>query len=149
MQGVWALLAAVMLGLAAGAGAFTFVYADGASYLRDDAAACGNCHVMQEHLTAWQRGSHSGAAVCNDCHAPHGSFVAKYVVKGINGFNHGLAFTTGDFPEVFAMTGLNRRVTERACRACHDPVVSAIDGGHAGADGAVECIRCHREVGHP
>jgi cytochrome c nitrite reductase small subunit len=150
MHGTGVLLAIAMLGVAAGTGAFTFVYADGASYLRDDAVACANCHVMGEHFAAWQRGSHRSAAVCNDCHAPHGSWVAKYAVKAINGFNHSWAFTTGDFHDTFRLTPLNRRVTEAACRHCHGRVVRAIDESHSGGDGeTLSCIRCHEEVGHP
>src|SRR5688572_23773077 len=37
--------AAIAIGAAAGVGGFTFVYAEGASYLTDDPAACANCHV--------------------------------------------------------------------------------------------------------
>ena len=58
------LTAAVALGLAAGLGLFTFGYARGASYLTNDPAACANCHIMSEHFTAWQRGSHRAAATC-------------------------------------------------------------------------------------
>ena len=144
------LLAIAMLGVAAGAAVFTFVYADGSSYLRDDAVACANCHVMGGHFAAWERGSHRTAAVCNDCHAPHDSWVAKYAVKAINGFNHSWAFTTGNFKDNFQITPLNRRVTEDACRHCHREIVRAIDASHAaGAGGSLSCIPCHQEVGHP
>ncbi len=142
----------VLLGVVAGSGAFTFVYAEGASYLRDDAEACGNCHVMDEQLRAWGRGSHRVAAVCNDCHAPHDSLFAKLAVKALNGFNHSWAFTTGSYPEVLRITPLNRRVTESACRHCHGAVVSVIEPHAAGTDSGSEelaCIRCHEEVGHP
>ena len=41
----------------------------------------------------------------------------------------------------------NRRVTEETCRYCHADVVAAIDPmpGHAGR---LDCIGCHRSVGH-
>ncbi|HUF79037.1 MAG TPA: cytochrome c nitrite reductase small subunit, partial [Thermoanaerobaculia bacterium] len=39
-------LTAVLLGAAAGLGAFTFGYAKGYSYLTNDPAACANCHLM-------------------------------------------------------------------------------------------------------
>jgi cytochrome c nitrite reductase small subunit len=42
-----ALIFALSLGLAAGLGAFTFVYARGYSYLSNDPSACANCHIMR------------------------------------------------------------------------------------------------------
>ena len=40
----------IAIGLAVGVGAYTFVYARGYSYMTDNAEACVNCHVMQDHL---------------------------------------------------------------------------------------------------
>ncbi|HON66032.1 MAG TPA: cytochrome c nitrite reductase small subunit, partial [Phycisphaerae bacterium] len=45
------------LGIPAGLGLFTFIYADGASYMTNDPTACANCHVMQNHLDAWAKSS--------------------------------------------------------------------------------------------
>jgi hypothetical protein len=42
-----ALAVAVLVGVAFGLGAFTFVYARGASYLTNDPAACANCHTRR------------------------------------------------------------------------------------------------------
>ena len=123
---VLANVAAASLGLAAGVGAYTFLYARGASYLTDDPRACANCHVMEEQYVGWTKSSHRAVAVCNDCHTPPG-LVPKYGTKAINGFNHSFAFTTGRFPEPIRITGRNRRVTEAACRKCHEPIVEAID----------------------
>ena len=156
----WALAAAAGLGLAAGLGVFTFGYARGASYLTNDPAACANCHVMAEHFAAWQRGSHRVAATCNDCHTPH-NLAGKYATKALNGFWHSFYFTTGRYPDPLRITERNRKITESACRHCHQPVVDAIDpaivaaraasfagdaGAHAGAQ--LSCIRCHTYVGH-
>lgn len=139
---VLAVAAAVIVGIAVGLGAFTFVYARGASYLGNDPAACANCHVMEEHYRAWRKSSHHAVAVCNDCHAPPGG-LRKYWVKAVNGFNHSYAFTTGDFVEPLTITEGNRRVTEEQCRHCHGDLVETM--GHA-AD--LSCIRCHDSVGH-
>jgi cytochrome c nitrite reductase small subunit len=141
--------AALLFGLAAGIGIFTFGYAKGASYLTNDPAACANCHIMSEHFAAWQKGSHK-AATCNDCHTPH-NLVGKYMVKAQNGFWHSFYFTTGRFPDPLRITERNRRVTEDACRYCHQPIVEAIapalaSSGHG--DPTVSCIRCHKYVGH-
>jgi cytochrome c nitrite reductase small subunit len=168
-----AAIAAAAIGVALGLGAFTFVYAKGASYLSTDPAVCANCHIMGEHFAAWQRSSHRFAAGCADCHMPH-DLVGKYLAKASNGFWHSLAFTTGVFPDPLQIKPHNRTITEGACRDCHGDIVAAIDPGGADAaadirpgvggsptssrpqihDGAVthenreSCIRCHTYVGH-
>jgi cytochrome c nitrite reductase small subunit len=138
-------LTAVLAGVALGVGAYTFVYARGASYLTDDPRACVNCHVMREAYGGWVASSHRTVAVCNDCHTPH-AIVGKWVTKAINGFRHSVAFTTGRFPEPIQITARNRAVTEATCRDCHADIVQAIDPGHG--PGRLDCIRCHRSVGH-
>jgi len=143
-------IAAVALGIAAGAaagvGAFTFVYAKGDSYMTNDPAACANCHIMTDHYDAWAKSSHHAVAVCNDCHAPH-DFFGKYYTKARNGYNHSLAFTTGNFPEPIRITPANREVTEQACRYCHQDILEAIETHDPRAE-AMSCIRCHGSVGH-
>jgi cytochrome c nitrite reductase small subunit len=146
-RGVIVGVLAVVVGTALGIGAYTFVYARGASYLTNDPAACLNCHIMREQYDGWIAGSHRAVAVCNDCHAPHGSVMAKYAVKAENGFWHSFAFTTGRFHEPIQIRARNRAVTEGACRHCHGAIADAI-ATHAGGPGAVECIRCHASVGH-
>ena len=159
--------AALAFGMAVGIGIFTFGYAKGASYLTNDPAACANCHIMSEHFSAWQKGSHK-SATCNDCHTPH-NLVGKYMVKAQNGFWHSFYFTTGRYPDPLRITERNRRVTEDACRYCHQPIVDAIEpslaaatasprvvhagvaalagqSGHGGPE--ISCIRCHKYVGH-
>jgi cytochrome c nitrite reductase small subunit len=140
-------LASALAGIAAGVGAFTFVYAKGGSYLTNDPAACANCHVMQDHYDAWIKSSHRSVAVCNDCHTPAG-IVPKYYVKAKNGFWHSFYFTAGGFHEPIQITPPNHNVAEKACRKCHAEVVVAIEGPH-GTIGEQSCIRCHRDVGHP
>jgi cytochrome c nitrite reductase small subunit len=140
------LAASVLAGTAAGLGAYTFVYARGASYLSDDPRACANCHVMQAQLEAWSRSSHHQVAVCNDCHTPE-ALPAKYWTKALNGWHHSRAFTTGDFAEPIMIKAANRAVTERRCRSCHEAVVETIDHGR-GPGRALACTRCHGDVGH-
>ena len=144
--GMVAVALGIIVGLAIGIGAYTFVYARGASYMTNDPNACANCHIMREQLDGWIASSHRSVAVCNDCHAPH-NFVGKYMTKAVNGFWHSVAFTSGRFHEPIAIGPRNRAVTEGACRHCHEAIVQAIDP-HARADKATECIRCHRSVGH-
>jgi cytochrome c nitrite reductase small subunit len=154
-----ALLAALALGLTAGLGAFTFVYARGYSYLTNDPAACANCHIMSEHFDAWNKSTHRSVATCNDCHTPH-DVVGKYTVKAKNGFWHSFYFTTGRYPDPLRITQGNRDVTEDTCRYCHAAITDAIDHGTAPASSAtvavtarrtdepLSCIRCHQYVGH-
>lgn len=146
---------ALLLGVAVGLGAFTFVYARGASYLTNDPSACANCHVMREHFEAWQRSSHHNVAVCNDCHAPH-DFAGKYYTKGLNGFWHSFYFTTGRYPYPLRITERNEQVTEGACRYCHQEITEEIEHGARGpaptrasaTQDQVLCTRCHSDVGH-
>ena len=141
----------VALGAAVGIGGFTFIYAKGYSYLTNDPGACANCHVMNEQYAGWLKSSHRSVAACNDCHTPPGA-LGKYYTKASNGFWHSYYFTTNTFHEPIRITERNRRVTEQACRKCHEEITGAIDahmgGGEAGDEGALSCIRCHRNVGH-
>ncbi len=141
----WLLVAGVVGGIA-GIGVFTFVYAQGASYLSDDPKACVNCHVMRDVYAGWTKSSHKAVAACNDCHTPHTSLIEKYAVKGINGFNHSLAFTTGNIPQPIRITPLNRDVAEHNCLSCHREVVSLIS--HEYSEHPTDCLRCHSRVGH-
>jgi cytochrome c nitrite reductase small subunit len=138
-----AIAAALLIGAAIGTGGYTFVYAQGASYMTNDPAACANCHVMQQQFDAWEKSSHHTVAVCNDCHAPP-SGLGKYIVKAHNGWNHSVAFTSGDFHEPIRITPRNRAITEAQCRRCHADTVAMI-AGHAPE---MSCIRCHDSVGH-
>lgn len=142
-------LAAILLGIACGLGAFTFDYAEGTSYLSSESATCANCHVMQAHYDAWVKSSHSKFARCNDCHAPH-DFVGKWYCKARNGYFHSKAFTLQNFHEPIMIHDYNRRVVEDNCRYCHADLVHPIDlqPGMAAED-RLSCIRCHADVGHP
>ena len=137
---------ALVVGSAAGLGAYTFVYAKGASYLSNDPRACANCHIMQDHLDGWIKGSHRSVATCNDCHTP-GNVFGKYLTKADHGFFHSLAFTTGHFHDPIRMKQRSERVTENACRKCHQDIVHDIDAMSRPGEN-LSCIRCHANVGH-
>jgi len=147
----WAGIAVgVMIGVALGTGAYTFLYARGYSYLTDDPDACVNCHIMREQYDAWRHSSHHAVATCNDCHTPEG-FVAKWWTKAQNGFWHSYYFTLGTYPDPIRITERNRRVTEEACRKCHADIVHAIEapaGRAFPAGDRLSCVHCHRDVGH-
>lgn len=139
------LVLAALTGGALGLAGFTFVYAQGYSYLVDDPASCANCHIMREFFDGWNRSPHHAAATCNDCHTPH-DLIPKYAIKALNGFNHSRAFTFGGFPEPIRITPLNREITQGACLSCHGDMVSLI--AHTDDPQPTDCLRCHAGVGH-
>ncbi len=143
----FALGIAMLLGGIFGLGSFTFVQAGGQNYLGDDPRTCANCHVMQDYYDAWVRSSHHGQSTCNDCHIPH-TFPMKYVIKGYDGVNHSWHFTLGDYPTNIQITQLSADVVRENCVACHQSAVSHILSiGNTTAE-PVDCISCHRHVGH-
>ena len=146
LQAFGGIVVAAAIGLAGGVGGYTFVYANGASYLTNDPAACANCHVMRGHHDAWLKSSHRSAAVCNDCHTPP-NLVAKYATKASNGFWHSFYFTTGSFHEPIQIKKRNLEITEQACQKCHTEITQAITRPHTSGE-ASSCVRCHRSVGH-
>jgi cytochrome c nitrite reductase small subunit len=151
------IVAGTLIGVLAGLGAYTFVYARGYSYLTNDPEACANCHIMRDHFAAWTRSSHRAVATCNDCHTPPG-LIGKYATKAQNGFWHSFYFTTGRYPDPLFITSRNQAVTEQACRGCHgeltesiEPMRASVTSGAAVAPRhgpQTSCIRCHSTVGH-
>ena len=143
MRSNW-LITATLIALAVlvGVGGFTFGYAKGFSYLSSDPVACVNCHIMRPQFDSWRKSSHHAAAVCVDCHLPHG-FVGKYIAKAENGWNHSRGFTLQNFPEPIRITPKNAAILQASCMHCHQPIVAAMVHG-----GEVSCVRCHAGVGH-
>ncbi len=133
-----------VLGVFIGAGLFTFIYADGYSYFLNDPKACINCHIMQDSYDRWLHGPHHHTAVCNDCHAPHDSLVAKYWSKAENGFWHSKGFTFNDFHEPIQIREVNVKVVLNNCVRCHAGIHQDI--GRSTEKPA--CLNCHREAGH-
>lgn len=151
-----ALVASIAVGVFAGSGTFTFVAAEGASYLSDDPAVCVNCHIMRPQYDGWRHGSHHAAATCNDCHLPHDSLLNALLVKASNGYHHSKAFTFQDFPEPIRIKPGNAQVLEQNCLRCHQEATREITAhGTLGvptdptqqAD-LYGCVRCHQDVGH-
>ena len=145
--GRWLIAACVVVGMAAGVGAFTFRYAKGLSYFSTDPAACVNCHIMQSQYDSWQKSSHHGAAVCIDCHLPH-AFVQKYIAKAENGWRHSKEFTAQTFHEPIMVQARGREILQENCVACHADMTHQIASGVRGDIDALRCVRCHAGVGH-
>lgn len=139
------LLLALVLGVLVGLGSYTFVYAEGSSYMRNDPKACINCHIMREQFDGWQHSSHHAAATCNDCHVPQ-DVLGKYITKASQGYRHSKAFTFQDFHEPIRITEGDLKVVQANCVRCHEDFVDPISGAAHG--GAADCVHCHSHVGH-
>jgi cytochrome c nitrite reductase small subunit len=153
----WTFLA-VMIGLMAGIGGYTFRYAEGFSYLSNDPRACVNCHIMNDEYDSWRKGPHHASATCNDCHVPP-HFPEKYIAKASNGYHHSLGFTLQparpDDPaeqpfihEPIMIKPGNSQILQDNCLRCHGDFVHSIVRGSTWADNAIRCVHCHRGVGH-
>jgi cytochrome c nitrite reductase small subunit len=64
-------------------------------------------------------------------------------------FWHSFYFTSGRYPDTIEITKFDHKVTENACRHCHENITAEIDGNvvHGKAEG-LQCTRCHNSVGH-
>lgn len=142
-----ALLLCALLGATGGIGTYVFIYARGYAYVSNDPRACVNCHVMRDVYDGWERGPHHAVAVCNDCHTPHAP-LHKMIVKAENGWHHSQAFTLQNYREPIRIRPANAAVLQENCLRCHGPFLSSI-APHGRVDGDdVNCVRCHRGVGH-
>lgn len=136
-----------MTGLLAGLGTYTFTYAHGLSYFSNDPRACVNCHIMREQFDGWQKSPHHAVASCNDCHTPH-AFIPKYLSKAENGFWHSKGFTLQDFHEPIMIRRHNVAVLQQNCVGCHQQIVDGINTHPGDPQKMLDCLHCHREVGH-
>jgi len=139
-------LLALVLGIAAGIGGYTLVYAEGLSYMSSDPKVCANCHIMNSQYDSWQKSSHHAVAGCVDCHLPH-DFIGKWTAKALNGWHHSKGFTLQDFDEPITIKPGNSRILQDNCLVCHGDLVheAAAETGRAGE---FTCVHCHQSVGH-
>ena len=142
-----AVVLAILIGLLSGIGGYTFLYAEGFSYMSDDPKVCVNCHIMQPQYDSWQKASHHAVATCVDCHLPH-DFLGKYYAKAENGYHHSLAFTLQNFHEPIMIKPKNSRILQDNCLHCHAGLVHEQVARAADGSGEVQCVHCHRSAGH-
>lgn len=142
---VWITVMVLLTGLLIGVGAYTFVYAEGFSYLSTDPAACMNCHIMRPQYDSWLKASHHDVAKCIDCHLPH-DFVGKWLAKGENGYHHSRGFTFQDFHEPIMIKAKNAAILQQNCLRCHEGLVHELIGARGA--GEIQCVHCHQSVGH-
>ena len=143
----FAILLACLLGIPAGVGAFTFVYAKGFSYLSPDPRACVNCHIMNAEFDAWLESGHRHAATCVECHLPHAG-IAKWVAKAEHGVRHSVAFTLQNFKEPIEITPKDRDIVRVNCLRCHEDLVHAVADAPGRSAPGLDCLHCHTTVGH-
>lgn len=156
-QGGLVIVAAIMIGVLAGAGGYTAQHANALSYLSNDPKACVNCHVMREVYDDWAKGQHHHVAVCVDCHLPH-DIVGKYLTKIEHGWNHSKAFTLQNFHEPIQIGKRSAEVVEHNCVGCHQNLISGVRQAQTAYDVAhpqlvktnegYGCTHCHRGIGH-
>jgi cytochrome c nitrite reductase small subunit len=146
-RGALAVALAVLLGLLAGIGGYTLLYAEGLSYMSDDPKVCANCHIMQPQYDSWQKASHHTVATCVACHLPH-SLIRKYLSKAENGYHHSKAFTFQDFHEPILIKEKSSRILQDNCLHCHGDLVHEQIARAAAVAGEVQCVHCHRSAGH-
>ncbi len=144
--GTLTLAIAALVGVLIGLGAFTFTYAEGASYLSNNPEACANCHIMWDQYDSWTASSHSHVARCVDCHLPHPT-VPKWISKAENGWFHSVGFTLQNYPEPIRIKPRNLRIVQENCVACHTGMVHEMLPETVEGE-SVSCIHCHRDVGH-
>jgi cytochrome c nitrite reductase small subunit len=126
-------LLAVLIGIAAGIGGYTLVYAEGLSY-------------MSSQYDSWQKSSHHAVAGCVDCHLPH-DFIGKWTAKALNGYHHSKGFTLQDFDEPITIKPGNSRILQENCLTCHRDLVHEAAGETRRSE-EFTCVHCHQSVGH-
>lgn len=141
------LLGVCVLGIPAGLGAFTFVYAKGLSYLSPDPRACVNCHVMNDQYDAWLKSGHRHTATCVECHLPARG-LAKWMAKADHGFRHSAAFTLQNFKEPIEITPDDRQLVQDNCVRCHGAFVHAVFASPGPVRHELDCMHCHAGAGH-
>ncbi len=137
----------IVFGALFGLSGYSFKYAKGLSYFSKDPIACLNCHIMQPQYDSWQKASHHTVAVCVDCHLPH-NFIGKYLAKVENGYFHSKGFTLQDFSEPIVIRGKSAKILQNNCMNCHKDLIHDMLGTANPEGGGVQCVHCHRTVGH-
>lgn len=140
-------IATAGFGVCAGVGGYTFLYANGLSYVSNNPAVCANCHVMQPYYDGWAKATHHAVATCNDCHTPH-DLIGKVLTKAENGYHHSRAFTLQNFPDNIRIRAKNARIVEHNCLRCHEDMTADITGHAEQEIQEPGCVRCHAGVGH-
>lgn len=148
------ILAIVAGGIILGSGILFLYLLRAHTYLRDDPAACMNCHIMSPYYATWFHSSHSRNATCNDCHVPHENAVKKWTFKGMDGMRHVGVFLMHGEKQVIQALPESSEVIMNNCIRCHTQLntefvkTGRIDYMQAQAGEGKACWDCHRDVPH-
>ena len=82
-----------------------------------------------------------------DMSHPRRDLVGKYLTKAEHGWNHSLAFTTGNFPQNIQIKERSLATVEENCLRCHQQLVEGIQHSRP-TNQKVSCVQCHADVGH-
>lgn len=149
----WRIPVVALAGAFVGLVAYTLTISRATDYLRDNPAACANCHVMAPHYATWFHSSHRLTATCNDCHVPHDNVVNHYLSKAIDGIRHAYVFTLRIEPSIIRLHERAERIVQANCQRCHgqeNHLVSTrfVRPGDMEAGIGKTCWSCHRDVPH-
>lgn len=141
------LLCAVSAGFAIGIGIYSFIYAEGFSYMSSEPRVCANCHIMNLQYDSWQKSGHHHTATCSDCHLPS-NFLFKYIAKAENGYRHSKGFTFQNFHEPIMINNKNSKILQDNCLRCHKDLFEFPNPMGKDALRELKCVHCHSSVGH-
>ena len=65
-----------------------------------------------------------------------------------NGFWHSKGFTLQDFHEPIQIKPRNAAILQENCLGCHAALVSALTAHSDDGQQAIDCVKCHADVGH-
>lgn len=142
------LILCVLIGFACGGGIYTFINAEGFLMMTSKPEACSQCHIMDDVYDSWRKGDHSRQASCVDCHLPH-DFVSYWTKKAYHGLKHGYYFTKGGNPSNLEPADMTHSDVNNSCIHCHqDYAHNAINADSSDKYEPLDCLSCHRSVGH-
>jgi len=139
----WRINIAVVGGVFCGLGIVVARISNVVSYLSDSPETCINCHVMTNAYATWERGSHGKWTVCNDCHVPHESTVAKLAFKAMDGVKHSYVFTLRKEPQVLRLSSIAEHVVQANCIRCHE---HQFQMARLGPVADRRCWDCHENI---
>lgn len=144
----------IACGLLVGTAAYTIYMSRATTYLKDDPAACVNCHIMSPYYSSWSHSSHARWATCNDCHVPQQNMLSGYVFKAKDGLYHASVFTLRQEPQVIRPRDASNAVILENCIRCHTQLntefvkTGMISYADVKSGERKACWDCHRDVPH-
>ncbi|MGS0745773.1 cytochrome c3 family protein [Syntrophomonas erecta subsp. sporosyntropha] len=133
------------------------------SHFTSQTKFCMSCHEMNDAVATWEESPHGSNSLgiiadCEDCHIPRGtaSMLVTKVQKLSEPYVHFIVRPNEfEFKSMQADRAFKARsqISDDNCRACHDPDREQTDNeaqmiAHATSVNQVQCVSCHRYIGH-